>query len=169
MGGPVPPVRARTDILGGTRRGLRGGSWKQAALFRRRAADLPALLHRRPRTQAVRERQVQRRLTPEQVDQLVAEYQASDDMTVLAARWGLHRTTVAGHLKRVGVELRRRDMPAERMDEAVRMYGEGWSLERLAERYCCDDETVRQALKRAGVSLRKPWKRGQSHTGGANG
>ncbi len=98
----------------------------------------------------------------------MAEYQAGDDMAVLATRWGLHRTTVAGILKRVGVALRRQGMPAERMDEAARLYGQGSSLERLARRYGCDDETVRQALKRAGVSLRKPWKRGQSHSGGPN-
>ncbi len=89
----------------------------------------------------------------------MAEYFAGDDMAVLAAQWGLHRTTVAGHLKRVGVELRRQGVPAERMDEAVRLYGEGWSLERLAERYDCDDETVRGALKRCGAPLRLPWQR----------
>lgn len=124
----------------------------------RLAANLPALLRRRTRAQPAQQRQVQRRLTAEQVAQLAREYEAGEDMTVLAARWGLHRTTVAGHLRRAGVLLRRQGVPIERLEEAVRLYGEGWSCQRLAERFGCDDETVRQALRRAGVRLRKPWK-----------
>jgi hypothetical protein len=80
-------------------------------------------------------------------------------MKVLAARWGLHRTTVAGHLRQAGVKLRRQGVPPERLGEAVRLYDEGWSCQRLAERYGCDDETVRQALKQAGVRMRAPWQR----------
>ncbi len=101
----------------------------------------------------------QRRLTREQVDQLVTEYQAGDSMQVLALRWELHRTTVAGHLLRTGVPLRRQGIPNQELEEAVRLYGGGWSCQRLAERYDCDDETVRQALKRSGVKMRMPWER----------
>jgi DNA-directed RNA polymerase specialized sigma24 family protein len=101
----------------------------------------------------------QRRLTPDQAAELVAEYQAGADLKELAARWGVHRTTVAGHLGRAGVELRRQGLSEDQVDEAVRLYGEGWSLQRLAERYDCDDETVRQRLKAAGVVLRRPWER----------
>lgn len=80
-------------------------------------------------------------------------------MNTLAARWGIHRTTVAGHLRQINVALRRQGLPAGDLTNVVRLYGEGWSCQRLAERYRCDHETVRQALKRAGVTLRKPWKR----------
>ena len=93
---------------------LTGASSNQLAQVRRLAATLSALLHRRPRAQPVRQRQIQRRLPPDQVEQLVAEYQAGDDMHELADRWGLHRTTVAGHLRRAGVALRRRGIPTER-------------------------------------------------------
>lgn len=121
---------------------------------------MPALLRRRkPRSHPVAPRQVQRRLTPEQVAQLFNEYEAGADMKELAARWRTHRTTVAGHLRRAGVELRRQGVPADRLDEAVQLYSEGWSLQRLAERYGCDDETVRQTLLRAGVHMRQPWER----------
>ena len=104
----------------------------------------------------VRSRQVQRRLIAEQAERLVREYEGGDDMTVLAARWGLHRTTVAAHLRRAGVTLRRQGVSAERLSEAVRLYAAGWSCQRLAERYGCDAETVRQALRHAGVVLRTP-------------
>jgi len=142
--------------------GLTGGSSEQTSLLRRLAAELPALLRHRPKRtkpKKMRQRQRQRRLTAKQAKQLISEYEAGADMTVLAARWGLHRTTVAAHVRRAGVELRRQGVPADRLYEAVRLYNEGWSLQRLAERYDCDEETVRQALKRAGVRLRAPWER----------
>lgn len=112
------------------------------------AAGLPDLLKRRTQTKHVRQRQAQRRLTPEQMAQLAAEYEAGDSMKALAARWQLHRTTVAEHLRRAGVKLRRLGIPPERVVEVAQLYVEGWSCQRLAERYGCDDETVRQALKR---------------------
>ncbi|PLS80655.1 hypothetical protein CYG49_04550, partial [Candidatus Saccharibacteria bacterium] len=144
----------------GHRVGLTGGSSKQTSLFKRLAAELPALLRRRPKCASTRKpRQQQRRLTADRVQRLVAEYEAGDDMTVLAVRWGLHRTTVADHLRRAGVAVRKRGISPERLTEAIRLYGEGWTCQRLAERFERDDETVRQALKRAGVQLRKPWER----------
>lgn len=80
-------------------------------------------------------------------------------MHELAGAWQLHRTTVAAHLRRAGVPLRRRGLSAEQRAEAVQLYAGGWSCQRLAERYHCDDETVRQQLKSAGVRLRRPWER----------
>ena len=77
---------------------LTGQSSNQNALFSRLAEALPALLRRKkPKAKLARQRQVQRRLTAHQVEQLVAEYQSGADMAVLAARWSLRRT---------GVELR---------------------------------------------------------------
>jgi transposase len=98
-------------------------------------------------------------LTPGEVAQLVAEYAGGAHMHDVAARWHVHRTTVAGHLRQAGVALRRQGVPADKLDEAIRLYAEGWSCQRLAERYDCDAETVRQALKRANVRLRAPWAR----------
>ncbi len=139
---------------------LAGGSSKLTSLLRRLAEELPALLRRRPRrAQPAKTRQTQRRLTRERINQLVREYEAGEDMAVLAAGWSLHRTTVAAHLRRAGVQLRRQGVPSEQLGEAIRLYRTGWSCQRLAERYGCDDETVRQSLKRGGVTLRKPWER----------
>jgi hypothetical protein len=77
------------------------------------------------RSKTTGRRQVQRRLTPEEVKQLVAEYQAGDNMVQLAKRWHLHRTTVTDHLRRTGVPVRQRGIPAELLDEAIRLYEEG--------------------------------------------
>jgi DNA-directed RNA polymerase specialized sigma24 family protein len=103
--------------------------------------------------------QAQRRLTPTQVAELVRQYEAGADMKVLAANWHMHRATVAGQLRRAGVERRRRGVPQDKLPEVIRLYLDGWSLQRLAERYGCDDETVRRALQRSGTQLRAPWER----------
>jgi DNA-directed RNA polymerase specialized sigma24 family protein len=138
---------------------LRGGSSNHSSVFRRLADALPTLLPRRLRSKTSRSRQVQRRLTPEEVEQLVTEYQSGDNMLPLAQRWRLHRTTVAEHLRRAGISVRQRGIPAERLRDAVQLYHEGWSCQRLASHFGCNAETVRQALKQAGVQLRAPWDR----------
>jgi len=138
---------------------LRGGSSNHSSRFRRLADSMPTLLRRQMPLKITRTRQAQRRLTSEQVEQLVVEYQAGDSMQNLASKWRMHRTTVADHLRRAGVAVREGGIPAERLDEAIRLYGEGRSCQRLARLYGCNSETVRQALKRAGVSLRSPWER----------
>lgn len=104
-------------------------------------------------------RLLQRRLTLLEIHQLLAEYQSGYSMKVLAVRWGLHRTTVAGHLRRGDVRLRRQGVSDADLDEAARLYEEGWSCLRLADRYDCAGETVRQGLIQAGVQLRAPWER----------
>ncbi len=138
---------------------LTGGSSKFLAQLRGLADCLQTLAVPEERTVPPLARPVQRRLTAAQVAELVAEYQAGADMKELAVRWHAHRTTVAGHLRRAGVELRRQGLSEDQLGEAVRLYGEGWSLLRLADRYGCDAETVRSHLKQAGVRMRQPWER----------
>lgn len=81
-------------------------------------------------------------------------------MQSLAKTWDLHRTTVAAHLQRAGVNLRRQRLAAEQLPQGVTLYVEGWSCHRLSERFGCSAETVRQELKRQGVRVRSPWDRG---------
>ncbi len=102
MGNARPPQWAEQEEVRNTQ-----------PLIRRLAASLPALLAggRQVSVKAVSERQVQRRLTAEQVDQLLSEYRAGATMNDLAKRWRLHRTTVAAHLRQAGVALRRRGVP----------------------------------------------------------
>ena len=127
-------------------------------LFKRLAEALPTLLSRRPAPTTIpKPRQVQRRLTAKQVDQLVREYESGDDMKILAALRDVHRATVAAQLRRAGVSLRRQGVPPDQFDEVVRLYREGCSCQRLAERYNCDDESVRRTLKRTDLVLRAPW------------
>ena len=141
---------------------LRGGSSNHdaAARFRWLAEALPAVLRRRPRmTKRRKPRQMHRRLSPEHRDQLIDEYRAGASMLALAKRWKIHRTTVAEHLRRAGVETRRQGIPTEKLDEVITLYNHGWSCLQLAERYGCNAETVRTYLKGVGITFRKPWEK----------
>lgn len=139
---------------------LTGASSKFCALVRGLAAALPSLLAQ-PRAPAgvVPLRQEQRRLTQEQVAQLVSAYQAGGGVKELGCKFKIHRETVGEHLKRVGVRLRQRGLTAEQIDGCVRLYGEGWSTGRLGKRYEVDAETVRAELKKRRVQMRRPWER----------
>jgi hypothetical protein len=102
-------------------------------------------------------RQHQHRLTEQGVRQLVADYRAGAGIKQPTGRYGIHRTTVAEHFKRAGVEIRHRGLLPEQVDEATRLYLSGWSLVRVGDQLGCDAETIRQALRRNGAVLRRPW------------
>lgn len=55
---------------------------------------------------SARRMQVQHRLKPEEIDELVYAYQAGELIEDLAARFSIHRTTVIEHVKRNGLKLR---------------------------------------------------------------
>jgi len=103
---------------------VEGSPSKFSARVERLAAGLHVLLASPSPAAAEpsRLRQAQRRLTSEQVGQLVEEYRAGDSMKALAARWALHRSTVAGHLRHAGVQLRRQGLSEEQLREGVRLY-----------------------------------------------
>ena len=85
---------------------------------------------------------------------LVAMYQVGATIGELAARFGVHRTTVTAHLVRAGMDRRRRGLGPQQVEEAARLYGEGWSLARLGERFGVSDGTVLNAFRKAGVETR---------------
>ena len=95
---------------------LTGGSSKLVAQLRYLARALPPLIEAPEQPTQALTRRTQRRLAADQAAQLVAEYQAGADMKDLATRWGVHRTTVAGHLRRAGVDLRRQGLSDEQLN-----------------------------------------------------
>jgi hypothetical protein len=68
-------------------------------------------------------RQAQRRLSPAELERLIADYEAGARVCELAKDYGLHRTTVAGHVARAGKT--RPVMTEAQIDEAVTLYGDG--------------------------------------------
>lgn len=94
------------------------------------------------------------------VGELVHGYQAGASVNELATRFGIHRATVAQHLHRNGVAIRRRGLDNHQIDHAVRLYQQGLSLVRVGARLEVHAETVRQALRTRGVPMRAAWERG---------
>jgi DNA-binding CsgD family transcriptional regulator len=140
---------------------LRGSRSNFLALLRRLGKDLPDLLEASPPPveQSPVIKQHQRRLPPEEVAGLVAEYRAGDTMTLLAERYGVHPMTVTAHLKRAGLDLTPKRMSESEIDDAVQLYTAGWSLERIADRLGVTAMTVQRRLVARGLPRRKPWER----------
>jgi predicted DNA-binding protein (UPF0251 family) len=97
-------------------------------------------------------RQEQRRLSPPELEALIAEYQAGAGVCELAKVYDLHRTTVARHVARAGKT--RPVMTNAQIDEAVRLYGEGWTLHEVGRSVGVADQTIRRVLVERAVTIR---------------
>lgn len=73
-------------------------------------------------------RQVQHRLTPDEVRQIGEEYQAGISIRHLADTWHISRETVRLALKRAGVPTRKVELTEKQLGDARRLQLEGWSL-----------------------------------------
>lgn len=107
-----------------------------------------------PTTSQVSCFQTQRRLTDRDVKELVQAYGEGANAKELAGRFGIHRVTVAGYLKRAGVPIRHRGLSPDQVPEAARLDEQGLSLARVAEKFGVDAQTVANTLRRAGVPIR---------------
>jgi transposase-like protein len=102
-----------------------------------------------------RDTQVQRRFTTRDVDELVAGYETGATVNELAARFGVHRTTVMHHLHRHGVRGRSlRKLTDEQRADTAQRYRRGETLDELADRFSVAPSTIRRALEAAGVPMR---------------
>jgi hypothetical protein len=113
-----------------------------------------ALGSRRTVTEAPTFRGRVRRLAADKVTALAEEYQAGATVYELAERFGINRKTVALHLHRQGVEMRRQGLDDEQIADAARLYERGWSLARIADHYAVWPRTVHLALLALGVRMR---------------
>jgi lambda repressor-like predicted transcriptional regulator len=93
-------------------------------------------------------------LSPATATALADAYRAGATINQLAARSGVHRTTVAAHLDRHTVPRRRRGLTDEQIRDAIHLYCSGQSLARIADRHHVDPHTIRAALLRHGVAMR---------------
>ena len=101
-------------------------------------------------------RQVQRRLPPEEVEDLIAAYFAGATALALAGKHSIHRTTVLALLERHQVSRRGRVLTPDHIERAVSSYASGRSCASIGKELQVNPETVRQALLKAGVAMRRP-------------
>lgn len=101
-----------------------------------------------------------RKLTDEQVEQIVAEYQAGAKLTGLANKYGTSYVTIRNWLVREGVELRDPGVPAfwtdERKQEAVSRYQAGESQQQIADSFGISQTGVSAVLREAGFGAPPP-------------
>ena len=107
--------------------------------------------HRRPETRTPKQA---KRLTPPEVEQLVADYLAGRSVYHLANVYGVHRNTISQILERHGIDRRYRLLQGDKLDEAIKHYQRGASLRTVGQHVGVSLETVRHALLSAGVTLR---------------
>lgn len=95
---------------------------------------------------------VQRRLSPSEIEALVADYEAGGRVGELARVYGIHRTTVSAHVARAVKT--RGQLTDTQVDEAVRLYEQGWSLRAVGRHLDVADKTIRRMLDRRAVIVR---------------
>jgi len=89
-----------------------------------------------------------------QAEQLVSAYLGGQSIVGIANELGVHRTTIAHHLARAGVEKRSKSMSAAQIVEAVQDYAAGQSLEQIGNGLGFDSTTVLKELRIRGVRMR---------------
>jgi len=95
-----------------------------------------------------------RHLSPEQITQIVAQYQDGATARELGERLEVHRTTVSGVLKANGVVMRRHPMQPSEIEQAITLYESGLSLVQVAEQLPYDPSTIWRELKQLNVQMR---------------
>ena len=113
-----------------------------------------ALDSRRTVTESPTLRGTVRRLVPDEVTALVHGYRAGATVYELAERFGINRKTVALHLHRKGVNMRRQGLADAQVSAAAVKYRDGESLDTIGEHLGVDSTTVWRALVKAGVPMR---------------
>ena len=117
----------------------------------RKLPDPPHQLHRPPNgPKPGRARQ----LDTDQVQKLIAGYQAGATVYELGAGFGIERRAVSNILHRHGVQMRRRSLSPDQVDDAIHLYKLGSSLERVGQHLNVDHTTVLTKLRERGIPTR---------------
>jgi hypothetical protein len=107
-----------------------------------------------------------RQLGADQIQELIAGYEAGSTVYELGAQFGIERRTVSTILHRHDVPMRRRGLSPEQVDHAIHLYNLGWSLARVGGHLNVDHTTVLTKLRERGVPTRDCHRRPRSEAGG---
>lgn len=115
-----------------------------------------------------------KKLTKQDLAAITAAYNAGEDGTTIARRYGLHQATIYYHLRCLGVPARKRPgrwpaVPAAIVDALVNDYttrnpdGSWTGTSTLERRYGVSDSVILLHLRKRGISIRDAK---ESHSGG---
>lgn len=107
-----------------------------------------------PAIAAARVHRVELRLAPEELAQLVLDYEAGWSSTELQARYRLGKGSVLRLLREAGVEMRRRPLAAEQMRAITKLYESGLTIREVAAELGLPKTTVQDELAQSGVTMR---------------
>lgn len=93
-------------------------------------------------------------ISPSEIDELVAAYQAGGTARELARQFGWHRHTVERALRSRGIQSRLRSLTAPEIQDVVELYQQGLSMAQVAAHIGRSSKLVLNALRRAGVPTR---------------
>jgi hypothetical protein len=100
-------------------------------------------------------RRVQRRLSSNEVDELLGAYVAGDLVHDIAVRHGVHRSTVIGHVTRRGLPRRSDDGRSDQeLQTAADLHAAGESLAAIGHHFGIDPAIVADRFRRAGIPIR---------------
>lgn len=108
----------------------------------------------RPADSAPRIHAIQRRLSRETREQLLADYQAGVSARQLAGRYELSRASIRILLRESGLPQRYQAMTEAETDQAVELYGAGSTIAEAAVVLGRPCSTIQAALERRGVARR---------------
>jgi DNA-binding CsgD family transcriptional regulator len=113
--------------------------------------------HASPQVSAAppRDYRMTRRLTPDELSQVLELYRLGTSTYQLARQFGTDRPTITTHLRQGGVELRpRQKLTPELIEQAKRLYADGQSLAAIGKQLGLTPTAIGTGLKGAGVTLR---------------
>lgn len=97
-----------------------------------------------------------------QVDELVAMYVGGKTMREVAEHFCVHRTTVAIHLRRRSVPVRRGKLSVAQVAEIGALYNQGFTLAEIGACFDVGQDTARRAVLDAGGMIRRPGRRART-------
>lgn len=96
----------------------------------------PLLYQDKPKTRS------KRFLTPQDIADIVARYEAGDTTQQIGTLYGISKTRVATVLRDQGITIRRQGLTNEQVREAAKLYVSGKSLGWLAARFGVSHTTI---------------------------
>ena len=114
----------------------------------------PAKAPEPPKSPTPRVHAVNRRLSPDTIQQLITDYQAGTPSTQLMVTYNLGKGTVLRLLRDHGVRLRNQRMTPADVAQAIQLYQAGNSLAIVGAKLSYDHGTIHRALRRADISMR---------------
>ncbi len=98
-------------------------------------------------------KQVQKRLTPEEVETLILEYRSGKNLVELGKEFGCHSTTVSRLLAKKGIE--KPPHSNDSVEEIVAKYQTGESVRTIAKKSGLSHKTISKMLKEHGITVNR--------------